>query len=84
MDAFITLIVFAVFFYVMMRFGCGAHVIHGGQRDHNKKDVKPTIDQSIDRVDDRAANGNVTPNSNKARDVVNLVSTQDDGNHSGS
>ena len=63
MEAFITLIVFAAFFYVMMRFGCGAHVIHGG---HNKKGVKPTTDKSVDHVDDRAATGKDTSHSNKS------------------
>ncbi|MCB1054549.1 MAG: YHS domain-containing protein [Acidobacteria bacterium] len=29
MDALITLLLFAGFFYFMMRFGCGAHAVHG-------------------------------------------------------
>lgn len=30
MEGLFSLLLFAVFFYVMMRFGCGAHMIHGG------------------------------------------------------
>ena len=40
MDGLLSLLLFAVFFYVMMRFGCGAHMIHGhgghGQRDQHQ------------------------------------------------
>jgi len=34
MDGLFSLLLFAVFFYVMMRFGCGAHMIHGGHSGH--------------------------------------------------
>ena len=41
MDGLFSLLLFAVVFYVMMRFGCGSHMVHGhgghgghGQRDH--------------------------------------------------
>ena len=81
MEAFITLIVFAVFFYVMMRFGCGAHVIHG---NHNKTGVKPARDKTLDRIDDRAATGKATSHSNKAMDDVSSQLTQEDGSHSDS
>ncbi len=50
MDAFITLLVFAVFFYVMMRFGCGAHLIHGDQCHHDKKDVNHKEANNIDPI----------------------------------
>jgi hypothetical protein len=30
MGGILWLLVFAVFFYLMMRFGCGAHMVHGG------------------------------------------------------
>ena len=37
MDGLFSLLLFALFFYVMMRFGCGAHMVHGhgghGDRD---------------------------------------------------
>jgi YHS domain-containing protein len=31
MDRIISFLLFAAFFYLMMRFGCGAHMIHGHQ-----------------------------------------------------
>jgi len=34
MDGLFSLLLFAVFFYVMMRFGCGAHMVHGGHGGH--------------------------------------------------
>jgi len=30
MEGFVSLLLFAAFFYFMMRFGCGAHMVHGG------------------------------------------------------
>jgi YHS domain-containing protein len=29
MDGLLSLLLFAAFFYLMMRFGCGAHMVHG-------------------------------------------------------
>lgn len=39
MEGFGSLLLFAGFFYFMMRFGCGAHMIHGhGEHsDHNRE-----------------------------------------------
>ncbi len=34
MDGLVSLLLFAGLFYLMMRFGCGAHMVHGG---HGKK-----------------------------------------------
>jgi YHS domain-containing protein len=36
MRGFLTLLLYAGFFYLMMRFGCGAHMIHGhgGHGEH--------------------------------------------------
>ncbi|MFZ5502553.1 MAG: YHS domain-containing protein [Pseudomonadota bacterium] len=34
MEGLFSLLLFALFFYVMMRFGCGAHMIHGGHGQH--------------------------------------------------
>ena len=50
MDAFLSFLIFAGLFYLMMRFGCGAHVIHGhgSGHHHDRKDKK--ADQSIDPV----------------------------------
>lgn len=36
MEGLFSLLLFAVFFYVMMRFGCGAHMIHGGHGGHGQ------------------------------------------------
>ena len=36
MEGLFSLMLFAVFFYVMMRFGCGAHVVHGGHGGHGQ------------------------------------------------
>ena len=32
MQGFLSLLMFAAFFYLMMRFGCGAHMVHGHDR----------------------------------------------------
>jgi YHS domain-containing protein len=42
MDGVISFLLFAVFFYFMMRFGCGAHMTHG-HHNHSKSD-KPETD----------------------------------------
>ena len=34
MEGFLGLLAFGVLFYVMMRFGCGAHMMHGRGHDH--------------------------------------------------
>ena len=36
MEGLFSLLLFAALFYFMMRFGCGAHMVHGhgGQREH--------------------------------------------------
>lgn len=34
MNGFVSLLLFASFFYLMMRFGCGAHMVHGNHGDH--------------------------------------------------
>lgn len=35
MDGFLSFLLFGLFFFVMMRFGCGAHVGHGGHAHHH-------------------------------------------------
>lgn len=47
MDGLLSLLIFAVFFYVMMRFGCGAHRVHGNQKGHQSKG---TSDKHVDPV----------------------------------
>lgn len=34
MEGLFSLLLFAAFFYVMMRFGCGAHMVHGHGSGH--------------------------------------------------
>jgi len=34
MDGLLSLLLFAAFFYLMMRFGCGAHMVHGSHGGH--------------------------------------------------
>lgn len=39
MEGLLSMLLFAGLFFVMMRFGCGAHMMHGhhGSHDHDKK-----------------------------------------------
>jgi len=55
MDGLLSLLLFAAFFYVMMRFGCSAHMVHGraghGQREHaGHGQGAPTAASSVDPV----------------------------------
>lgn len=34
MNGLVSLLLFAAFFYLMMRFGCGAHMVHGDHGGH--------------------------------------------------
>jgi YHS domain-containing protein len=34
MERLLSFLLFAAFFYLMMRFGCGAHMVHGGHGSH--------------------------------------------------
>lgn len=44
MDGLLSLLLFAAFFYLMMRFGCGAHMVHG----KHGKDSQNVSDDGID------------------------------------
>ena len=37
MRGLLTLLLFGGFFYLMMRFGCGAHMVHGGHGGHGDR-----------------------------------------------
>ena len=37
MDGLLSLLLFGVLFFVMMRFGCGAHIMHGGHGSHGER-----------------------------------------------
>lgn len=41
MDRIISFLLFAGFFYLMMRFGCGAHAVHGHHHDDTKRGTGP-------------------------------------------
>jgi YHS domain-containing protein len=40
MDRLLSFLLFAVFFYLMMRFGCGAHMVHGSHGGHGHEGVE--------------------------------------------
>lgn len=39
MDGLFSLLLFAGVFYLMMRFGCGAHMVHGQHKGHGGHDA---------------------------------------------
>jgi YHS domain-containing protein len=57
MEGLSSLLLFALFFYFMMRFGCGAHRVHGkhdhGQKEgeNNQADVDPVCGMEIDSAE---------------------------------
>ncbi|HLG56170.1 MAG TPA: YHS domain-containing protein [Vicinamibacterales bacterium] len=46
MEGLLSLLLFAGLFYVMMRFGCGAHMVHGhgGHGEHGGETPEPTAE----------------------------------------
>lgn len=53
MADWLSFLIFAGLFYLMMRYGCGAHMIHGHHSKHNKqdeskKDVDPVCGMNVD------------------------------------
>ena len=42
MDGLFSFLLFAVLFYVMMRFGCGAHMVHGNHGKHSQAKSQDT------------------------------------------
>ena len=53
MEGLGTLLLFAAFFYLMMRFGCGAHMVHGhGGHSHGTgkatKYIDPVCDMEVE------------------------------------
>ncbi|MCF6325035.1 MAG: YHS domain-containing protein [Gammaproteobacteria bacterium] len=47
MEGLGTLLLFALFFYLMMRFGCGAHMMHG-HGSKKEKYIDPVCDMEVD------------------------------------
>jgi YHS domain-containing protein len=46
MRGLVTLLLYALFFYLMMRFGCGAHMVHGhghGHEGHGEGSAKDPV-----------------------------------------
>ena len=50
MEGLISLLLFAAFFYLMMRFGCGAHMVlgHGGAHDSGSRHKDPVCGMDVD------------------------------------
>lgn len=53
MEGLGSFLLFAVVFYLMMRYGCGAHMMHGGHEGHgkatdiDKKHIDPVCDMEV-------------------------------------
>lgn len=56
MEGLLSLLIFAGLFFIMMRFGCGAHMMHGHGGSHNhaennsaqKKQIDPVCGMEVD------------------------------------
>jgi len=53
MEGLLSLLIFAGLFYFMMRFGCGAHMIHGShhgghEKTDNNKHIDPVCGMEVD------------------------------------
>lgn len=50
MEGLISLLLFAAFFYLMMRFGCGAHMVHGhgGGHEASARHKDPVCGMDVD------------------------------------
>jgi hypothetical protein len=53
MDRLLSFLLFAAFFYLMMRFGCGAHMVHGnhGGHNHEGKTLRFCSKQCLDKFE---------------------------------
>ncbi len=53
MDGLLTFLIFAGLFYLMMRFGCGAHMVHGhhggheSDVSHDGKHIDPVCNKAV-------------------------------------
>lgn len=50
MEGLLSFLLFAAFFYVMMRFGCGAHMVHGHGRHTSSPEHADQTSRAIDPV----------------------------------
>ena len=49
MEGLLSLLIFAGLFYLMMRFGCGAHMVHGHSSDKSKAEhADPVCHMKVD------------------------------------
>lgn len=46
MEGLLSFLVFGALFFVMMRYGCGAHMAHGGHGGHGKQDANNETKQT--------------------------------------
>lgn len=52
MDGLLSFLIFAGLFYLVMRFGCGAHMVHGGhhgghQKHNDTSDIDPVCGMKV-------------------------------------
>lgn len=47
MEGLLSLLLFAGAFYLMMRFGCGAHMVHGSAAGHGEHSDHPATDGDV-------------------------------------
>ncbi len=50
MEGLLSLLIFAGLFFLMMRFGCGSHMVHGGHGSHGDDKQNKTPQKHTDRV----------------------------------
>jgi len=50
MDGVISFLLFAGFFYLMMRFGCGSHMAHGHHKHSPSDKTEPNIDPVCNKI----------------------------------
>lgn len=50
MEGLLSLLLFALFFYFMMRVGCGSHMVHGSHGSHEKEinHIDPVCGMKVD------------------------------------
>ena len=48
MEGLLSLLLIAGVFYLMMRFGCGAHMVHGGHGGSDAKHIDPVCGMNVD------------------------------------
>lgn len=49
MEELISFLLYAVFFYFIMRFTCGAHLVHGSHQHKSAKSIDPVCGMEVSR-----------------------------------